>query len=276
MTIRLRISLLFLAAVLLLFPSYSCSELWKPLPDTGPEETTKENDVAKYTYRVVKTYPHDRNAFTQGLVFDKGYLYEGTGLHGRSSLRRVELATGDVLQIRELPPQFFGEGITVHEDRVIQLTWQSRTGFVYKKTSFELLNQFNYATQGWGIAHDGNHLIMSDGTSKLYFLDPYDFREIGRMEVFDEEGPVASLNELEYVRGQVFANVWLTDRIAVVSPQTGQVTGWIDMEGILNQDELSEPADVLNGIAYDATNDRLFVTGKLWPALFEIELVSSE
>lgn len=274
MTAPLRTSLLVLITILLLLPFYSCSKLKTPPTHTVPKKTSTENIIAKYTYRIINTYPHDRLAFTQGLVFAEGYLYEGTGLLGYSTLRKVELTTGDVLQIRELPAHFFGEGITIHKDRIVQLTWKSLTGLVYEKTSFELLDQFTYSTEGWGITHDGNHLIMSDGTSTLHFLDPDNFREIGRIEVFDNHGPVTGLNELEYIRGEIYANRWGTNLIAKISPGTGQVTGWIEMDGLLNQEDLREPVGVLNGIAYDAENDRLFVTGKLWPKLFEIKLVS--
>ena len=232
--------------------------------------------IPDYTYKVVNTYPHDRDAFTQGLVFENGVLYEGTGLRGHSTLRRVELETGYILQIRELPAQFFGEGVTIYGNKIIQLTWQSNVGFVYDKESFELLQEFNYPTEGWGITHDGKRLIMSDGTSTLHFLDPETFEEIGRIEVLDRGSPVTRLNELEYVQGEIYANVWQTDLIARIAPLTGQVTGWIDLKGLLGPEDRSEPVDVLNGIAYDAENDRLFVTGKLWPKLFEIELASLE
>jgi glutamine cyclotransferase len=188
----------------------------------------------------------------------------------------VELETGAILQIRELPDQFFGEGITIYGDKIIQLTWKSHIGFVYDKSSFESLQEFNYPTEGWGITHDGEHLIMSDGTSTLHFLDPQTFEEISQLEVFDDHGAVTKLNELEYVQGEIYANVWQTDRIARISPGTGRVIGWIDLEGLLTVEDFTEPVDVLNGIAYDADTDRLFVTGKLWPKLFEIELISPE
>jgi glutamine cyclotransferase len=232
--------------------------------------------IPVYSYNIVNTYPHDRDAFTEGLVFENGVLYEGTGLLEHSTLRRVELETGDILQIRELSDQFFGEGITIYGDKIIQLTWQSNIGFVYDKNSFELLQEFNYSTEGWGITHDGTRLIMSDGTSTLHFLDPQTFEEIGHLEVFDNDGPVTRLNELEYVQGEIYANVWQTDRIARIAPETGRVVGWVDLGGLLTAEDRSEPVDVLNGIAYDAETDRLFVTGKLWPKLFEIELVSPE
>jgi glutamine cyclotransferase len=232
--------------------------------------------IPVYTYNIVNTYPHDPDAFTQGLVFEDGILYEGTGRFGHSTLRRVELETGAILQIRDLADQFFGEGITIYGDRIIQLTWQSNVGFVYDKNSFELLREFNYSTEGWGITRDGEHLIMSDGTSTLHFFDPQTFEEISQLEVFDNNGPVTRLNELEYIQGEIYANIWQTDRIARISPETGRVVGWVDLEGLLTAEDRSEPVDVLNGIAYDAETDRLFVTGKLWPTLFEIELISPE
>ena len=225
-----------------------------------------------YGYRVVNTFPHDPQAFTQGLVYDRGDLLEGTGLRGRSSLRRVDLETGAVLQRRDLPAQFFGEGVALVDDRIYQLTWTSQQGFVYDRDSFDLLDSFTYPTQGWGLTYDGQRLIMSDGSDALYFRDPVTFAELSRIQVRDGATPVTRLNELEYVQGEVWANVWLTDRVARIDPQTGQVTGWIDLSGLLSPQEQAA-ADVLNGIAYDPQTDRVFVTGKLWPKLFEIELV---
>ncbi len=230
--------------------------------------------VQVYTYRIINTYPHDPNAFTQGLVFEDGFLYEGTGLHRRSTLRKVDMETGNILKINELPDQYFGEGITIYEDKIIQLTWQSHIGFVYDKESFELLKEFTYPTEGWGITHDGAQLIMSDGSATLYFLDPETFEEINQINVHTDQGVVTRLNELEYIKGEIYANIWQTDRIARISPQTGEVTGWILLEGLLEPEDYNR-ADVLNGIAYDEEKDRLFVTGKLWPTLFEIELVLS-
>ena len=248
-------------------------------PTLAPQPTptgTPTPAAHTFTYKVINAYPHDRNAFTQGLVFENGVLYEGTGLRGRSTLRRVELASGDVLQIRKLPDRLFGEGITIFGERIIQLTWQAGVGFVYDKNGFELLEEFHYPTEGWGITHNGEHLIMSDGTSTLRFLDSETFEEIGRIEVRDKDGPVTRLNELEYVQGEIYANVWQTARIARIAPDTGDVIGWIELAGLLSPEDRGEPVGVLNGIAYDAENDRLFVTGKLWPRLFEIELVSLE
>ncbi len=245
----------------------------------GEEATPKPSQtvaIPVYTYNVVNTYPHDRNAFTQGLVFENGVLYEGTGLRGRSTLRKVKLETGDILQSHELAGSLFGEGIAIYGDKIVQLTWQSNVGFVYDKGSFELLREFNYPTEGWGITHDGQRLIMSDGTSTLHFLDPESFGEIDRIEVSDSDGPVTRLNELEYVEGEVYANVWQTDLIARISPETGQVLGWIDLRELLGEEDRGQSVDVLNGIAYDADKGRLFVTGKLWPKVFEIELVPLE
>ncbi len=229
-----------------------------------------------YTYRVVNSFPHDPEAFTQGLVFQNSTLFEGTGLYGKSTLREVKLETGAVLRSLSLASQYFGEGITIYKDQVIQLTWQSNTGFVYDKDSFELLQTFSYPTEGWGITHDEVRLIVSDGTSTLYFWNPVTLEEIGRIEVHDQDSRVIRLNELEYVRGEVFANVWQTDCIAKINPHTGRVTGWINLEGLLDSEEGVGSAGVLNGIAYDAQNDRLFVTGKRWPKLLEIELVARE
>ena len=228
------------------------------------------------TYKIINTFPHDREAFTQGLAFEDGVLYEGTGREGRSELRKIELETGSVLQTRKLPDEFFGEGITVYGDNIIQLTYLSNIGFVYKKDTFELLREFNYPTAGWGITNDGKHLIMSDGTLKLYFLDPKTFEQVRQIEVYDRGVSVWGLNELEYVKGQIYANVWPTERIARIVPETGRVLGWIDMKGLLTQQDYNRPVDVLNGIAYDKKNGRLFVTGKFWPKLFEIKLVPAK
>lgn len=226
-----------------------------------------------YGYTVVRAYPHDHAAFTQGLAFDdKGTLYESTGQRGQSSLRRVELSSGAVLQRYDLQPSLFGEGITVFGNRIIQLTWQAGRGFVYDKTSFDLVEEFAYSTEGWGLTHDGRRLIMSDGTATLYFLRPDTFAETARLTVRDHRGPVIRLNELEYVRGEILANVWQTDRIARIDPETGHVTGWIDLTGLLQPSDRRGSVDVLNGIAYDTRADRLFVTGKWWPKLFEIAL----
>lgn len=242
----------------------------------SPQPQAASQPVPIYSYKIVNTYAHDRNAFTEGLAFNNGFLYEGTGLYGSSTLRKVDLVTGDVLQITELPAEYFGEGITVYDDNILQLTWQSHTGFIYDKDSFDLLRQFSYPTEGWGIAYDGERLIMSDGTPRLHFLNPQTLEATGDIEVIDNNKPVSSLNELEYINGMVYANVWQTDRIAIIEPQDGHVTGWIDLSGLLQTQDYNGHVDVLNGIAYDEQADRLFVTGKLWPFLFEIRLAAKE
>lgn len=255
-------------------PASSPAQTAPPAPTVATSTLT--GDVPAYTYRVVNTYPHDRRAFTQGLVYVDGTLYEGTGLYGESSLRRVDLATGEVQQQRDLDPQYFGEGIAVVGDRIMQLTWQSNVGFVYDRGSFEPIDQWSYPTEGWGLTYDGSRLIMSDGSATLRFLDPQTFAEIARIDVADANGPVTRLNELEYINGEVWANVWQTDRIARVDPQTGRVVGWLDLTGLLSAEDRAEPVDVLNGIAYDPATERLFVTGKLWPKLFEIEVLPQQ
>lgn len=291
-----------------------------PLATSAPTETPTAEAAPVYTFRVLDAFPHDPEAFTQGLVLEDDVFYEGTGLWGQSTLRRVDPETGDVLQLYTLPPEYFGEGITIWKDSIIQLTWKARLGFVYNRDSFELRGTFpypnefldinyykdsyeqsdishyrtegwglthvknsyelqgtcHYPTEGWGLTHDGTKLIMSDGTSTLHFLDPETFAEIGQVQVYDALKPVTMLNELEYVKGEVYANVWRTDLIAIIDPETGRVTGWIDLEDLLNPEDYPQPVDVLNGIAYDANADRLFVTGKLWPKIFEIELFSTD
>jgi glutamine cyclotransferase len=271
---------LLLGGILLISATVSSEEMGRhsSAEATAPTVTNStqaaiSNPAPVVGYRIVNTYPHDPRAFTQGLVFANDVLYEGTGLRGQSSLRKVDLESGNVLQIRELAARFFGEGITIYGKRAIQLTWRARVGFVYDKQTFQLLDTFNYSTEGWGITHDGRSFIISDGSSTLHLLDPQTFKEIGRIEVHTRDGPVSRLNELEYVQGEIYANIWKTDRIARISPQTGEVVGWIDLEGLLKPEDRHRRIDVLNGIAYDAKNDRLFVTGKLWPQLFEIELV---
>ena len=223
-------------------------------------------------YRVVHSYPHDSNAFTQGLEFVDGFLYEGTGLNGRSSIRKVRLETGEVLQQRGLDPAYFGEGITIWKTQLIQLTWQSNVAFVYDRATFEPRRTFRYGGEGWGLTHDGTNLIMSDGTDELRLLDPATFTERRRIKVTAAGMPLRHLNELEYMNGEILANVWTTDSIARLSPHTGRVTGYVDLRGLLTPAERAS-ADVLNGVAYDARNDRLFVTGKLWPRVFEIKIL---
>jgi glutamine cyclotransferase len=239
----------------------------------APPSAPALESVPLYTYRVKKTYPHDPLAFTQGLVYENGVLYESTGLRGRSSLRRVALETGEVLSRTGLLPMFFGEGIAVFRDRIYQLTWTTGVGFVYDEKTLALQREFHYGIEGWGMTHDESSLIVSDGSPNLYFWDPETLLETRRITVRDGTEPVENLNELEYIDGEIYANIWQQDRIARVSPRTGKVLAWIDLKGILPASDRSGKEDVLNGIAYDPEGKRLFVTGKLWPKLFEIELV---
>jgi glutamine cyclotransferase len=226
------------------------------------------------SFTVINSYPHDRAAYTQGLIFRDGFLFESTGLNGQSTLRKVKLETGVVVQQHRLDQPHFGEGLAAWKGQLVQLTWRSNLAFVYDAKSFVPRRTFSYSGEGWGLTHDGAQFILSDGTDELRFLDSETFREIRRTRVRDGGVPVRDLNELEFVRGEIYANVWHTDRIARVSPQSGQVTGWIDLRGLMSTGYRLDPEAVLNGIAYDAANQRLFVTGKLWPRLFEIRVVS--
>ncbi len=227
-------------------------------------------------YEVSQRWPHDRGAFTQGLIYRDGFLYESTGLNGRSSLRKVALETGEIVQHETVSKEYFAEGLTDWKNRLIQITWQSKTGFTYDLKSFKRDGQFSYTGEGWGITHDATRLIMSDGTSILRFLDPQTYQPIGTLEVTYQGKPLANLNELEFVRGRIFANVWQSNSIVVIDPANGRVTAQINLAGLLNAEDRSVAVDVLNGIAYDAKHDRLFVTGKLWPTVFEIKLKHTE
>jgi glutamine cyclotransferase len=240
-----------------------------PAPTSTAAPTSAPASPAIYGFTIVNTFPHDPNAFTQGLVFEDGYLYESTGLRGQSTLRKVDLTTGDVILSLSLDPSLHAEGITVFNDRIIQLTFTSGIGFIYDQQSFTNQGNFNFTPEGWGVTHDGHKLIMSDGSSQLRFLDIETFEETARIEVTDRGQPVIWLNELEYVEGEIYANVWQSDAMARISPETGEVLGWIELSGLLADES---QAGVLNGIAYDSATGRLFVTGKNWPKLFEIEL----
>jgi len=227
----------------------------------------------EFTYQVVKVYPHDRNAYTQGLVYEDGYMYEGTGLRGFSSLRKWDLKTGKIIESLNLSPDLFGEGICILGDLIYQLTWTSRIGFVYDKASFTLKNKIRYNTQGWGLTTDGNNLIMSDGSHNLYFIEPKYFTVLKKIEVFDERGPVDQLNELEYIDHTIYANVYQTDDIVQIDPSCGKVLARIHLRGLLPRREYRSDTDVLNGIAWDPVGKRIFVTGKKWPSLFEVKFI---
>lgn len=241
----------------------------------GEKEPPASEKIPVYTFKIVKVYPHDKEAFTQGLMYADGVIYEGTGQRGESSIRKVSLETGEVIQKRDLPAELFGEGITLVDDHLIQLTWTSQVGFVYDKNSLQQVAQFRYLTEGWGLTYDGKRLIMSDGTATLQMLDPKTYEYTGYIAVKAGRTPVEHLNELEFVDGEIFANVWPGNRIARIDPETGSVVGWIDGSGLLAPEDYRDTVDVLNGIAWDARSKRLFVTGKLWPKLFEVELVES-
>jgi glutaminyl-peptide cyclotransferase len=237
---------------------------WRQAPSAG--------DMPMYGYEIVRVYPHDPRAFTQGLQYLDGFLYEGTGQVGESSIRKVELQTGKVLKKRDVPRPHFGEGITVWKNELIELTWQTNVAFVYDKETFEPRRTYKYAGEGWGLTQDTTQLYMSDGSDEIRVLDPATFNERKRIKVTALGAPVKNLNELEWVKGELFANVWQTDYIVRIAPATGKVAGYVELRGLLSPGERAN-ADVLNGIAYDAKGDRLFITGKWWPKLFEIKLV---
>ncbi|MGB3862996.1 MAG: glutaminyl-peptide cyclotransferase [Candidatus Aminicenantaceae bacterium] len=233
---------------------------------------------AKVPYKIVNTYPHPPGSFTQGLAFANGFLYEGTGKYGLSSLRKIRLESGEILKEYKLPQDLFGEGITIFQDKIIQLTWYARTGFVYDKESFQLFKTFRYPfrIQGWGITNDGKHLIISDGSHRLYFIDPISFAPKKILEVYDHNGSVRKINELEYIEGVIFANVWQTSRIIRIDPSSGMITGIIDLSEIVPRQYRGHLDYVLNGIAYDSEGKRIFVTGKMWPRVYELDLLKSE
>jgi len=233
-------------------------------PTTGP--------APKYGYQIVNMWPHDSNAFTQGLILMDGKLLESTGQEGFSSLRRVELESGKVLQKVDVSEPYFAEGMTQLNGKVYQLTWQHQLGFIYDAQTFNRLGQFNYQGEGWGLTTDGQSLILSDGTPNIRFIDPANFRVTKTINVTDQNRPIRELNELEYVKGEIYANVWHDNRIATIDPQSGRVNSWIDLTGLMPEGELLDPEAVLNGIAYDQASDKLIVTGKLWPRVYEIKV----
>jgi glutaminyl-peptide cyclotransferase len=240
------------------------------------QSARQSHATPEYTYKVVRSFPHDSTAFTQGLVFYNGFLYEGTGLKGHSSIRKVRLETAEVVQRADLSPELFGEGIAILKNQLFQLTWEAHTGFVYDLSDFHLLRQFSYTGEGWGLTTNGRDLFLSDGTDEIRVLDGNTLKEKQRIKVRDGDTPVDRLNELEFVEGEIFANVWQKDRIARISPKTGKVVGWIDLKGLLSPMYKLSAEAVLNGIAYDPVHKRLFVTGKLWPTIFEIKIVRKQ
>jgi glutaminyl-peptide cyclotransferase len=227
----------------------------------------------RYGYRVVNTYPHNRDAFTQGLVYDNGLLYEGTGQQTGSSLREVELNTGKVIRQHNIDASLFGEGITLYRDRIYQVTWENKVGFVYDKATFNQISKIYYGTQGWGLTTIDDRIVMSDGTNVLCFYEPESYTVVSRIEVYDDKEKVDSLNELEYINGEIWANIWMSDLIARIDPRSGKVLGYINLKGILPESDRQSDTDVLNGIAYDKEGGRIFVTGKKWPKLFEIKVI---
>jgi glutaminyl-peptide cyclotransferase len=268
---RLRVILFVLVGLVIVIILVIALSLGKQPPASSLPNTM----MAQMTYEVVNTFPHDPEAFTQGLIYHNGYLYESTGRYGASSLRQIDLETGEILRLVNLSPEYFGEGLTIWEETLLQITWQEGTGFVYDVEDFSLLGTFAYPMEGWGLTHDGEQLILSDGTPTIYFLNPDTFQIMDSIDVSDSGEPVWQINELEYIRGEIFANLWQTDEIIRINPDTGEVTGRIDMEGILPDADRTPTTDVLNGIAYDPEADRLFITGKRWPWLYEVRLIPS-
>jgi glutaminyl-peptide cyclotransferase len=251
-----------------------CGHSMNDVPASPPAKPGAANDapVAKYTYEVVHVWPHDRSAFTQGLLYLNGVLYESTGLYGESSLREVDMNSGKVQRLVPVPAQFFAEGLALLHGELFQLTWTNHECFVYDLATFKQKKEFSYPTEGWGLTTDGQSLIMSDGTPQIRFLDPATFEVKRAINVAGGGKPVGMLNELEYIKGEIFANVWTSNYIVRIDPATGAVVGIIDLTGLLPPEDRAPDTDVLNGIAYDAAGDRLFVTGKHWPKLFEVRL----
>lgn len=237
------------------------------------DSATAAEEVPVYSYEVINTWPHDSEAYTQGLVFYDGALFESTGLYGSSSLRRVELKSGKVKKKVEVAREYFAEGMTIFGDKVFQLTWQAQKGFVYDLKKLQQEGEFTYEGQGWGLTHDNHSLIMSDGTNRIRFLDPNSFQVQRTISVYENGSPLTQLNELEFIKGEIYANIWKTDRIVRIDPTTGKINAWIDMTGLHHQGEKRAAENCLNGIAYDAESDRLFVTGKRWEKMYEIRLV---
>ena len=260
---------LFLGLLICTATGFSCNSAGGPSTNSSNPSTGK---VPTYGYEVVKTYPHSTDAFTQGLEYRDGKLWESTGQEGESSLRLVELETGKVLDKLDIPMPYFAEGLTLLNGKIYQLTWQNQVGFIYDAQTLNKVGQFNYQGEGWGLTNDGQSLILSDGTNQIRFLDPGTFKVTKTIAVRDENRPVDQLNELEYFNGEIYSNLWHSEAIAIINPQTGKVNGWIDLKGLLKPGEVRNEEAVLNGIAYDSAGQRLFVTGKFWPKLFEIRI----
>ncbi len=239
-----------------------------------PIKIVSDIEPAKYTYRVIREFPHDVKAYTQGLEFIDGYLYEGTGNYGESSLRKEDLETGEILKFRNLPSDVFGEGITYIHNKIYQITYKAQAGFIYNANNFELLQKIYYQNkEGWGLCNNGNEILMSDGTNIIYFMDTTYFSQIRKIQVFDNTGEVDLLNELELIGGKLYANRYTTNEIVIIDPSSGRVEGKIDMSGILKPSDRRPGTDYFNGIAYDKKNNRIFVTGKYWPKLYEVEFI---
>lgn len=270
MSLMLKIRLILVLGLAL--SCLQCQPSTTPSSSTTNTAAPTNGPVPKYGYEIVNIWPHDSNAFTQGLILMDGKLLESTGQEGFSSLRRVELESGKVLKKVDVPVPFFAEGITVLNGKVYQLTWQHGVGFIYDAQTFDVLGEFNYQGEGWGLTTDGQSLILSDGSDRLRFIDPTSFRVTRTITVRDRSSPVRDLNELEYVQGEIYANVWHDNRVAAIDPQSGSVKAWIDLTGLMPEGELQDPEAVLNGIAYDPATDKLIVTGKLWPRVFEIKV----
>jgi glutamine cyclotransferase len=262
-------SLFIMLAFCFIVPLFVCFSAQDDVSERFPDDIP---------YKIIRTHPHPPDSFTQGFVFESGFLYEGTGQYGTSSLRKIKLETGDIVKEVKLPRHLFGEGITIYKDKIIQLTWFSQIGFVYDKNTFLRLDAFRYPVtiEGWGITSDGKHLIMSDGSSRLYYLDPESFELKRRLDVFDRRGPVQNINELEYVEGFIYANIWQVPKIIKIDANSGRVTGTIDLSEIVPKQFRGHLDYVLNGIAYDPAKKRFFVTGKMWPHVFEMELLVTE
>lgn len=248
---------------------FSCSSNTQRI--TNPDASYQ---ISVYKPKIHHAFPHDPNAFTQGLFYADGLLYESTGLNGKSSLRKVDIKTGIIIRKINLSEDYFGEGITLCNHKIILLTWQNKKGFVYDQDTFQLISEFSYPTEGWGITFDGEHLIMSDGTETLYFLNPNDYSLVKKIKVLAAGQAVKKLNELEYVNGQIYANIWEENKIAVIDPD-GTVVGWIDLEGLISNKDCSQKIGVPNGMAYNAAENRFYVTGKNWCKLFELEGIPS-